>query len=93
MVRSLSRRRQYASVWLPDSHRQRWRRLGHDLIVFHEKFPQLLGRLVVQHIVISGDEKLPSGIEAMKYDLFDPQPIRDANVYYLRTVLHDWPDK
>ena len=67
--------------------------LGHDLIAFHEKFPQLLGKLVVQDIVITGDEKLPSGIEAMKYDFFAPQPIRDAKVYYLRTVLHDWPDK
>lgn len=25
--------------------------------------------------------------------MFEPQPIRGARAYYLRTVLHDWPDK
>ena len=36
---------------------------------------------------------LPPGIEAMKHDLFSPQPVKDAKAHYFRTVLHDWPDK
>lgn len=67
--------------------------LRHDIIAFREKVPGLPGRLIVQDLVLDGDEKLPFGIEAMKYDFFTPQPIKDAKVYYLRTVLHDWPDK
>jgi sterigmatocystin 8-O-methyltransferase len=26
------------------------------------------------------------------HDFFDKQPIKGANVYYLRLILHDWPD-
>ena len=29
----------------------------------------------------------------MEHDFFTPQPIKDAKAYYLRAVLHDWPDK
>ena len=29
----------------------------------------------------------------MKHDFFSPQPVKNAKAYYLRTVLHDWPDK
>ena len=29
----------------------------------------------------------------MKYDFFTLQPIKDAKVYHLRAVLHDWPEK
>ena len=44
-------------------------------------------------MVIDDVKELPSGIEAMKHDFFKPQPVRNAKAYYLRTVLHDWPDK
>ena len=69
--------------------------LGHDLIALKSKFPNLQGQLVVQDlpIVIENVKDLPSGIEAMKHDFFAPQPVKDAKAYYLRTVLHDWPDK
>ena len=69
--------------------------LGHDLIALKAKFPNVPGKLVVQDlpIVIDHVKDLPPGIEAMKHDFFSPQPVKDAKAYYLRTVLHDWPDK
>ena len=69
--------------------------LGHDLVAFKQRFPQLPGKLIVQDlpIVIDDVKNQPSGIEAMKHDFFTPQPIKGAKAYYLRTVLHDWPDK
>ena len=33
-----------------------------------------------------------AGLEAMAHDFWTPQPVKGAKVYYLRTVLHDWPD-
>ncbi len=36
---------------------------------------------------------LPDGIEAMKHDFFEQQPIKGAKAYYLANVLHSWPDK
>ena len=69
--------------------------LGHDLLVFKKAFPELPGRLIVQDlpVVIDDIKDLPYGIEAMKHNFFTPQPIKNARAYYLRTVLHDWPDK
>lgn len=29
----------------------------------------------------------------MKHDFFTVQPIKGAKVYFLRNVLHDWPNK
>jgi hypothetical protein len=69
---------------------------GHDLIKFHEKHPDLAGKLIVQDLPAVIDDisdPLPARIEAQKYDFFTPQTIRGAKAYYLRTVLHDWPDK
>ena len=31
-------------------------------------------------------------IEYMEYGFFKAEPIADAKLYYLRHVLHDWPD-
>ncbi|KAF4446290.1 fusarubin cluster-methyltransferase [Fusarium austroafricanum] len=35
---------------------------------------------------------IASRIEVKAYDFFTPQPIKNADVYLLRTILHDWPD-
>ena len=69
--------------------------LGHDLIAFKEKFPTLPGKLILEDlpIVIEDVKNLPEGIEAISHDFFTPQPVKGAKAYYLRTVLHDWPDK
>ena len=69
--------------------------LGHDLVALKSKFPRLAGTLIAQDlpVVIENVKELPMGIEAMGYDFFTPQPVKGAKAYYLRTVLHDWPDK
>lgn len=40
---------------------------------------------------------LPNGLVSrvtfMEYDFFSQQPVKDADVYLLRCVLYDWPDK
>ena len=68
---------------------------GGDIIAFKEKYPDLPGRLILQDlpIVIEAAEDIPPGIEAQGYDFFEEQPVKRARAYYLRTVLHDWPDK
>ncbi|KAL2823580.1 S-adenosyl-L-methionine-dependent methyltransferase [Aspergillus cavernicola] len=42
---------------------------------------------------IGEDLAQPEVIEAMDHDFFSPQPVKGAKAYYLRLVLHDWPDK
>ncbi len=66
---------------------------GQQAVAFRNKFPDLPGRVVVQDIpsTLAGARPVP-GIEFMEYDFFSAQPIADAKLYYLRHVLHDWPD-
>ncbi|KAB8213402.1 S-adenosyl-L-methionine-dependent methyltransferase [Aspergillus novoparasiticus] len=66
---------------------------GHDLIRFREKFPDLIGRLVLQDLpkaVASAPSE--EAIEAMGYNFLDPQPVKGARAYYFRAIFHDWPD-
>ncbi|KAF8184846.1 O-methyltransferase [Pholiota molesta] len=37
-------------------------------------------------------ELLGSTVEFQVQDFFEPQPVKDAAVFLLRVVLHDWPD-
>ncbi|KAF2108462.1 S-adenosyl-L-methionine-dependent methyltransferase [Lophiotrema nucula] len=71
--------------------------LGHDAIAFRNHFPDLPGKVVVEDLpaVTAEIKDLPDGIEALGHSFLDPQPasISNAKAYYLRTVLHDWPDK
>ena len=77
--------------------------LGHDIAKFNKSHPELKGKgkLVLQDLpeVIEEAKTIAKtssdyyGIEATAYDFFTPQPIKDARTYYLRTVLHDWPDQ
>lgn len=42
--------------------------------------------------VISMAKFSVSGIQGMAHDFFTPQPVKEARFYYLRNVLHDFPD-
>ncbi|KEF63069.1 uncharacterized protein A1O9_01045 [Exophiala aquamarina CBS 119918] len=57
---------------------------GHQLVQLRDKYPHLKGRLVLQDLP-EAVEKLPS-IEGVK------TVAHSAQFYYLRHVLHDWPD-
>ncbi|KAL9032797.1 MAG: hypothetical protein Q9214_007806 [Letrouitia sp. 1 TL-2023] len=32
------------------------------------------------------------GVEKMPYDFWTPQPVKGAKAYYMRNILHDYPD-
>lgn len=42
---------------------------------------------------ISIDPAVKSRISFMSHDFFQSQPVVDAHVYFLRMIIHDWPDK
>ncbi|KAJ0424828.1 S-adenosyl-L-methionine-dependent methyltransferase [Aspergillus carlsbadensis] len=70
--------------------------VGHDIKAFRNRFPELAGKLVLQdlpQVIDAIKEPLPGGITAVGHDMFKPQPTKGAKAYYLRTVLHDWPEK
>ncbi|KAL4740462.1 S-adenosyl-L-methionine-dependent methyltransferase [Aspergillus similis] len=70
--------------------------VGHTLAALKRRFPDLSGRLILEdlpQVIDDIKEPLSGNISAIKYDMFEPQPIRGAKMYYMRRVLHDWPDK
>lgn len=71
--------------------------VGHDVAALKSKLPNLQGKFVFEDLPIVVDEakETPEGIVGVGHNFFGPQPesVRGAKAYYLRTVLHDWPDK
>ncbi|KAL4949633.1 S-adenosyl-L-methionine-dependent methyltransferase [Aspergillus filifer] len=73
---------------------------GHDLIRLREECPDLRGKFILQDLptVVNaavgddGNRLRGMGIETMGYSFFNKQPVKGARTYYLRSILHDWPD-
>ena len=71
--------------------------VGHNIQNFHNHFPDLPGRRILQDLpktieAIKPDRLDPS-IEPMVYDFFSPQPIKGAKAYYLSYICHNWSDE
>jgi hypothetical protein len=51
---------------------------GRDIVGFHEQFPNIPGRLVLQDLpaVIADAKDLPPAVEPMAHGFFKPQPIK-----------------
>ncbi|KAI0097434.1 S-adenosyl-L-methionine-dependent methyltransferase, partial [Nemania sp. FL0031] len=67
---------------------------GHQSLALLAAFPSLHGKIVLEDLPQTFDQipfKL-DGIEPKSHDFFKAQPIKGARFYYLRNILHDWPD-
>lgn len=72
---------------------------GNACISLGQRFPDL--RFIVQDLAENAAtgtaamkeraDELASRIQFQAHDFFQQQPIRGANVYLLRMILHDWP--
>ncbi|KAI0098505.1 putative O-methyltransferase [Daldinia grandis] len=69
--------------------------IGHDIEEFITKHPSVPGRLVLQDLpaVLQQIDTLDERIERMEHDFFDEQPIEGSRVYFMHSILHDWPDE
>ncbi|CZR64036.1 related to sterigmatocystin 7-O-methyltransferase precursor [Phialocephala subalpina] len=66
---------------------------GHTSMAIAEKFPDL--KFIVQDLHTEGNpvpESLKERIIFMDHDMLNPQPIKDADVYFWRNVFHNHPD-
>ncbi|KAJ5650816.1 uncharacterized protein N7484_004539 [Penicillium longicatenatum] len=72
---------------------------GHQCVQLGKTYPNLLGHLVLQDLPEAVDRLSPiEGVRVEAHDFFQKQPITaytlvDAKFYYLRRIMHDWPDK
>lgn len=69
---------------------------GIDLEKFRVGVPEFEGRLVLQEVPQAIEAARAAGLhprlELQAHDFFTPQPVKGARAYFLRAVLHDWPD-
>ncbi|KAG6910302.1 hypothetical protein DXG01_011699 [Tephrocybe rancida] len=62
--------------------------IGSVALTLYKTFPKL--HYVVQDLGKQIDEA--KKIYGVVHDFFTPQPVKNAAVYFLRVVVHDWPD-
>lgn len=70
---------------------------GHQCLSLRVNHPELPGKIVVQdqeRVIARIDETelQKHQVEAMTHDFFQQQPVKGAKAYYLRNIMHDWPD-
>ncbi|KAF3397379.1 Demethylsterigmatocystin 6-O-methyltransferase [Talaromyces pinophilus] len=66
---------------------------GHQSLSVKGAFPDVKGKIVLQDLPQALQFVPPmDDIEVMPHNFFEPQVVKDAKFYYLRNILHDWPD-
>ncbi|PHH65577.1 hypothetical protein CDD81_2012 [Ophiocordyceps australis] len=66
---------------------------GHQCAQLMEAYPELKGKLVLQDMQQALEQAPPlEGVKTMAHDFFTKQPVKGARLYYLRHIMHDWPD-
>ncbi|RAH63526.1 S-adenosyl-L-methionine-dependent methyltransferase [Aspergillus piperis CBS 112811] len=68
---------------------------GRDISAFRDRFPDAIGRLFLEDLpsVIDRIQSVDQVIEPIKYNIYDPQPVHGARVYYLKFLLHEFDDE
>ncbi|KIX10478.1 uncharacterized protein Z518_01561 [Rhinocladiella mackenziei CBS 650.93] len=69
---------------------------GLALLEMRKGCPSLQGELILQDRPYVLDDITPEdlpGVTKMAHDFFEEQPVKNAQMYYIRRVMHDWQDK
>ncbi|KAL9090484.1 MAG: hypothetical protein Q9165_005245 [Trypethelium subeluteriae] len=68
--------------------------IGHQCQLFKDRYPNIQGRVVLQDQPPMIAQALPlPGVEKSAHDFWTPEPIKGARAYYMRNILHDYPDE
>ncbi|MCJ1400195.1 hypothetical protein MMC11_003399 [Xylographa trunciseda] len=68
--------------------------IGHQCQLLKATHPTLPGRVILQDLPQTLAHALPiDGVVQQAHDFFTPQPVLGARFYYLRNILHDYPDE
>ncbi|CAD6578694.1 MAG: hypothetical protein ASARMPRED_008804 [Alectoria sarmentosa] len=67
--------------------------MGRECLALKKRYPRLPGRFINQDLPQFLSDQTLDGVESMAYNLFNPQPLKDAQVYYLRDILHNWNNR
>lgn len=68
--------------------------VGHQSIALREALPEnIKAKIILQDqpgVIEQAIKK--DGVEHVAHDFFTPQPVKGAKMYYMRNIMHDWPD-
>lgn len=70
--------------------------MGHDAKRLLVHYPEMKERVCVLDLsTVIQDATAHDGIQFVGHDFFDPYPteVRGAKAYYMRMILHDWPEE
>ncbi|KAF4988022.1 hypothetical protein FGRMN_10016 [Fusarium graminum] len=67
--------------------------IGTQSVALREKFPDLKNKIIVEDIPDTIAQNISNpNVEKAAQNFFEPQAITGARIYYMRNILHDWPD-
>ena len=67
--------------------------VGHQCAALKARFPDLPGKIILQDVPHAIEHAIPTaGVEATVHNFFEQQPVKGAKFYYMRNILHDYPD-
>ncbi|RAL03139.1 S-adenosyl-L-methionine-dependent methyltransferase [Aspergillus ibericus CBS 121593] len=69
--------------------------IGHQCVMLRDRVPvqQVPNRVICQDFPSVVAQGIPhDGVEMMGHDFFTKQPVEGARIYYLRMIMHDYPD-
>ncbi|OJJ44533.1 hypothetical protein ASPZODRAFT_153470 [Penicilliopsis zonata CBS 506.65] len=68
--------------------------IGHQCALLRSRYPDLVGRVILQDSTTVVARALQTtGVEKTAHDFWTPQPVHAARAYYLRYIMHDYPDE
>ncbi|KAK0511298.1 hypothetical protein JMJ35_005871 [Cladonia borealis] len=68
--------------------------IGHQCLALKQRFPHVPGRVINEDLPPVIAQAIPcDGVEHMVYNFMTPQPVKGARAYYMRNVMHDYPDE
>ncbi|KAK4499671.1 hypothetical protein PRZ48_010189 [Zasmidium cellare] len=73
--------------------------MGHQCLDLRKYHPELKGKMVTEDLPLAQDmipnreEMKKLDIEPIPHDFMKEQPTKNAKVYYLRNVIHNWNDE
>lgn len=67
---------------------------GHQCIALREALPELPNKILLQDIAATLEHVIqPLGVDIIVQDFFQPQQTKGAKIYYMRNIIHDYPDE
>ncbi|KAK9318802.1 S-adenosyl-L-methionine-dependent methyltransferase [Lipomyces orientalis] len=68
--------------------------LGHQSVALRKALPaDIKNGIVVQDLAPVISQAQPfDGVELTVHNFWEPNPVKGAKIYYMRNIIHDWPD-